>query len=172
MQPCKSAKNYSDISRRPPLISSSATPNHSHERLGRRANTTSTESTLTNTTWLPSYDYVIVGSGPGGGPLAARLAIAGFSVLLLDAGSDQGSSYQEQVPALQLMSTEYEPMRWDYFVNHYQNETRQELDSKMVWEVCRVIEPLSAFPAVPAFWVYFIVLKIFSSLQIRGVANN
>jgi hypothetical protein len=70
------------------------------------------------------------------------------------------------------MSTEYEPMRWDYFVNHYQNETRQELDSKMVWEVCRVIEPLSAFPAVPAFWVYFIVLKIFSSLQIRGVANN
>lgn len=76
---------------------------------------------------------MVVGSGPGGGPLAARLAIAGYSVLLLDAGADEGSSYQEQVPALQLQSTEYEPMRWDYFVNHYQNETRQELDSKFTW---------------------------------------
>ncbi|RQM04805.1 hypothetical protein DH86_00004042 [Scytalidium sp. 3C] len=96
-------------------------PSHTHE--ARQSTTTS----------LPNYDYVVVGSGPGGGPLAARLAIAGYSVLLLDAGADEGSSYQEQVPALQLQSTEYEPMRWDYFVNHYQNETRQELDSKFTW---------------------------------------
>ncbi|RFU33001.1 hypothetical protein B7463_g3332, partial [Scytalidium lignicola] len=91
-------------------------------------------ATVANTTWLENYEYVVVGSGPGGGPLAARLAIAGYKVLLIDAGSDQGGSYQEQVPALQLQSTEYEPMRWDYFVNHYQNETRQELDSKMTWQ--------------------------------------
>jgi choline dehydrogenase len=87
-----------------------------------------------NTTWLEDYDYVVVGSGPGGGPVAARLAIAGFKVLLIDAGDDEGSSYQEQVPALQLQSTEYGPMKWDYFVNHYQDETRQEKDSKMTWE--------------------------------------
>lgn len=65
--------------------------------------------------------------------MAARLAIAGHKVLLIDAGDDQGSAIQYQVPALNLASTEYEPMRWDYFVNHYSNETRQEQDSKMTW---------------------------------------
>jgi choline dehydrogenase len=92
------------------------------------------EERQSKVTWLPSYDYIVVGSGPGGGPLAARLAIAGSKVLLIDAGDDQGSTYQEQVPALQLQSTEYAPMKWDYFVNHYQNETRQEQDSKFAWE--------------------------------------
>ncbi len=32
------------------------------------------------------YDYVIVGSGAGGGPLAGNLAKAGYKVLLLEAG--------------------------------------------------------------------------------------
>ncbi|KAJ6078483.1 hypothetical protein N7467_008236 [Penicillium canescens] len=87
-----------------------------------RDNATSTE-----------YDYVVVGSGPGGGPLAARLAIAGYRVLLLDAGDDQGNATQQIVPALQLQSTEYDPMRWDYFVNHYSNMSRQEEDTKMTY---------------------------------------
>ncbi|KAL1969852.1 hypothetical protein VTN77DRAFT_7361 [Rasamsonia byssochlamydoides] len=85
----------------------------------------------TNTT--TEYDYVIVGSGAGGGPLAARLAMGGYKVLLIDAGDDQGNATQQQVPALQLQATEYEPMRWDFFVNHYQNLTRQEEDSKMTY---------------------------------------
>src|SRR5687767_8558011 len=34
------------------------------------------------------FDYVIIGSGAGGGPLAARLARAGRTVLLLEAGAD------------------------------------------------------------------------------------
>ncbi|KAH8811357.1 hypothetical protein F5884DRAFT_749744 [Xylogone sp. PMI_703] len=82
---------------------------------------------------LPNYDYVVVGSGIGGGPVAANLAIAGYKVLLLDAGDDEGTSYQERVPALQLQATEYTPMRWDYFVSHYANQTRQEEDSKFTW---------------------------------------
>ncbi|KAJ9490161.1 hypothetical protein VN97_g3117 [Penicillium thymicola] len=86
-----------------------------------------------NENFTTKYDYVIVGSGAGGGPVAARLAISGYKVLLLEAGDDQGNATQQIVPALQLQSTEYEPMRWDYFVNHYSNLTRQKEDSKMTY---------------------------------------
>ncbi|KAJ7472720.1 alcohol oxidase [Mycena latifolia] len=34
------------------------------------------------------FDFVVVGSGVGGGPIAARLAEGGFSVLVVDAGHD------------------------------------------------------------------------------------
>ncbi|KAJ4347789.1 uncharacterized protein N0V89_009159 [Didymosphaeria variabile] len=80
-----------------------------------------------------TYDYIVVGSGPGGGPLAARLAVAGHKILLIDAGDDHGNATQYQVPALQLQATEYEPMQWDYFINHYKDQSRQETDSKMTW---------------------------------------
>lgn len=79
------------------------------------------------------YEYVVVGSGPGGGPLAARLALAGHSVLLIDAGDDYGNTTEQMVPALNGFATEYVPMKWDYFVHHYANTTRQQQDSKMVW---------------------------------------
>ncbi|KAH7136933.1 hypothetical protein B0J13DRAFT_560280 [Dactylonectria estremocensis] len=80
------------------------------------------------------YDYVVVGSGPGGGPLAANLAIAGYKVLLIDAGGDSGDDYTESVPALHLMSTEFEDTRWNYFVNHYPDLEQQKRDSKMTYE--------------------------------------
>ena len=35
-----------------------------------------------------SYEYIVVGSGAGGGTVAARLAEAGKTVLLLEAGGD------------------------------------------------------------------------------------
>ncbi|GKT45004.1 L-sorbose 1-dehydrogenase [Colletotrichum spaethianum] len=91
--------------------------------------------TRQSTDILASYDYVIVGSGPGGGPLAARLAIAGKKVLLIEAGDDQGDSVPYQVPALNLQSTEYDPMKWDYFVQHLSDPEEQKKDSKMTYRL-------------------------------------
>lgn len=111
-------------------VSGTALPD-GHSKSSR---STPVRKTRAPSTYLPSYEYVVVGSGPGGGPLAARLAIAGHSVLLIEAGDDQGSSLQQQVPALNLASTEYIPMRWDFYVNHYSNVTRQKQDTKMTYK--------------------------------------
>lgn len=78
-----------------------------------------------------TYEYIVVGSGPGGSPLAARLALAGHSVLLIDAGEDHGTDRQVQVPALHPYASEYNPIRWDFFVDHYADEEQAKRDSKM-----------------------------------------
>ncbi|CAJ2499723.1 Uu.00g025760.m01.CDS01 [Anthostomella pinea] len=80
-----------------------------------------------------TYEYVIVGSGAGGSPLAARLALAGHSVLLIDAGEDHHMERQVQIPALNGFASEYNPIRWEYFVEHYANETQANRDSKMTY---------------------------------------
>jgi choline dehydrogenase len=89
----------------------------------------------TTTTTLEDYEYVIVGSGAGGAPLAARLAIAGYNVLLLEAGDDQTNSTQYNVPALHSVAAEYEPMRWDYFVKHFDDEEEMKKDTKLTYEL-------------------------------------
>jgi choline dehydrogenase len=83
---------------------------------------------------LEGFEYVIVGSGAGGGPLASNLARAGHKVLLLEAGEDRGASDNEAVPAFHLKSTEDESMRWDFYVKHYTDQARQAKDSKMTWD--------------------------------------
>ncbi|KAL4864172.1 hypothetical protein BDV12DRAFT_176601 [Aspergillus spectabilis] len=83
---------------------------------------------------IDGYEYVVVGSGAGGGPLAANLARKGHKVLLLEAGDDQGSNLNQQVPAFHFRSTEDEKMRWDYYVKHYAAEELARKDSKMTWE--------------------------------------
>jgi choline dehydrogenase len=68
------------------------------------------------------FDYIVVGSGPGGGPLAANLARAGHTVLLLEAGDDQGNNLDEMIP-VRFINWEEDPMqRWDFFVKHYDDE--------------------------------------------------
>lgn len=76
-----------------------------------------------------TYDYVVVGSGPGGGPTAANLAEAGYSVLLLDAGGDEGDSLFESVPLLFPRATDDFPAtQWNYFVTRSADPAAQARD--------------------------------------------
>ncbi|KAF2853375.1 GMC oxidoreductase [Plenodomus tracheiphilus IPT5] len=92
-------------------------------------------STSPSSTTLEDYEYVIVGSGPGGAPLAAKLAIAGHKVLLLEAGDDQTNSTHVTVPVLHALASEYEPLRWDYFVKHFDDEKEIRKDTKVTYEL-------------------------------------
>ncbi|MDQ3647076.1 MAG: GMC family oxidoreductase N-terminal domain-containing protein [Actinomycetota bacterium] len=87
-----------------------------------------------------SFDYVIVGSGAGGGPLAARLAAAGHSVCVLEAGgAEEPISYQ--VPSFHGLATEEPDMRWDFFVRHYDDPDQQRRDTKFVDDAGGVLYP-------------------------------
>jgi choline dehydrogenase len=82
-------------------------------------------------------DYVIVGSGAGGGPLAANLARRGYRVILLEAGGDSCTASERgrllyEVPIFHGLSTEHADCQWDYYVHHYVDQAREALDPKAV----------------------------------------
>ena len=77
-----------------------------------------------------------MGSGAGGGTLAARLAEQGMRVCLLEAGGDARSSGAARmpddydVPAFHPFATENPALSWDFFVRHYSDERQQRRDPK------------------------------------------
>jgi len=79
-----------------------------------------------------SFDFIVVGSGAGGGVLASRLARndKGLKVLLIDAGSDSRANKHYQVPAFHALATEDPELRWDYFVEHFSDPSLTHLDEK------------------------------------------
>jgi choline dehydrogenase len=81
-------------------------------------------------------DYVIVGSGAGGGPLAARLAEAGMRVIVLEAGDDPRDEAPRMpadydVPAFHPFASENPAIAWNYYVQHYPDAAEQQRDPKL-----------------------------------------
>jgi choline dehydrogenase-like flavoprotein len=75
------------------------------------------------------YDYIVVGSGAGGGPVAVNLAKAGFRVLIIEAGGDDEPP-EYHVPAFHALATEHHDMAWKFYVRHYADDERQQRDKR------------------------------------------
>ncbi|XP_014554467.1 hypothetical protein COCVIDRAFT_104929 [Bipolaris victoriae FI3] len=80
-----------------------------------------------------TYDYIVTGSGPGGGTIATNLARAGHSVLLIEAGSDASLDIRTQILALNSFGNT--DVTWHFFVKHGDDEERLKRYNLLVWRL-------------------------------------
>jgi choline dehydrogenase-like flavoprotein len=92
------------------------------------------------------YEYIVVGSGAGGGTVAARLAEAGRRVLLVEAGGDPRElsggdalapaasrlPVDYDVPAFHAFASENDALSWRFFVHHHADRSLDRDDSNFV----------------------------------------
>ncbi|KAG9049594.1 hypothetical protein FS837_009794 [Tulasnella sp. UAMH 9824] len=70
-----------------------------------------------------TYDFLVVGAGAGGGPLASRLAAEGWRTLVIEAGKDH-VTFNTTIPLYLIQATEDPEISLDYYVNHYPKGTK------------------------------------------------
>jgi len=84
------------------------------------------------------FEFIVVGSGAGGGPTACNLARAGHRVLLIEAGDDHSKNIKSRVPAYHASAVDDPDMSWPFSVSHFSDgllnaNDRKAEDDKIVY---------------------------------------
>ncbi|KAK5119031.1 hypothetical protein LTR62_000242 [Meristemomyces frigidus] len=88
-------------------------------------------------TVLNDYDYIVVGTGAGGAPLAARLGQSGPRVLVIEAGDDEVAKgdWNTTVPYFNAKASGDEKLSGAFYVDHYHDHARSAADPKYNYQL-------------------------------------